>query len=63
VDGSDKRIELYWTTPGFHERQRAEIAAIPDTELAAVVDILRASGKDLATSPLAMEYQRRQRRN
>ena len=56
ADGSTC-AESYWIPP--HRRQQAQIAAIPDTKLAAVVNLWTESGIDLAQSPLAKEYLKR----
>jgi hypothetical protein len=58
ADGSTC-VEIYWTTPQFRRRRQAQIAAIPGTRLAAVVNLLTESGIDPAQSPLAREYLKR----
>jgi hypothetical protein len=41
IDGDEGVTELYWTTPGFHQREAAELAANP--ELRRQLDAMRPS--------------------
>jgi hypothetical protein len=45
IDGDEDVYEIYWTTPGFHQRLEAELAANP--ELRRQLDALHVSAEAL----------------